>query len=321
MSVAGTGSPRAGIRREGTRAGAGDGLDEGGAVGAGPALSPEAERLAPRAPRDPGGAHGPDGMAAEAALIALQAVDPSALDRAAWRALLEPFAAHPDGGTRLRALGLLHHIDPRPTDVETWIAEVRRTDRNGAERAVQGLVAAADGIVEGAVADAVLHTLRDGTDLPRAFVVRGVANGKFVRLDPRLLDRMLAIARGVPPSDYQCYYFFHFVAPRLEPRPPAVVDLALKIVETPGGLGGPGFVTTLSGGIEGPTRVHVLERMWTVAELGQDRPATLRALEILKALAGRDDAARLERIADDANRPPDVRAVARRAADVASSRE
>lgn len=94
-----------------------------------------------------------------------------------------------------------------------------------------------------------------------------------------------------------------------------------RIVETPGGLGGPAFVTTLSGGLDDGARLHVVGRMWPLAESGLDPSAAARAVEVLKAHVGRRDAARLERIANDPGRPSEVREAARRAADVASSRD
>jgi hypothetical protein len=107
-------------------------------------------------------------------------------------------------------------------------------DAHAALTDARGLVVAADGIVEGPVADAILHLLRDRTNISRCFVVRGVAYGKPKRLDPRVVERMVEIARVTPFDDPDCGYFFYFLVPHLDPRPSVVVDLALEKLETTG---------------------------------------------------------------------------------------
>lgn len=259
---------------------------------------------------------GQSGVAAEAVLIALEGIDVSALDRATWRGILEPYARSPNFAIRRGAAVALHRIDPRPDDVERALAELRSAARFEAERSVETLVLMADGVVEGAVADAVLHVLRDGTDIPRCFVMRGVASGKLRVLDPRVVARMVEIAGGVPPQDYDSFYFLYFVAPRLEPRPDAVVELAMRVLTTPGPGSHRALVLALSGGLEGPARSRVLARLLSLVESSPDGYVARRALEVVKALGGRDEAAAVDRVAEDSTRPGDLREAAKAVADI-----
>ena len=257
---------------------------------------------------------------AHAALIALQDADVSALDRAAWRALVEPYAELEDAYIRWTARKVLRRFDPRPSELEAWVAEVMGSTRNDAETNVAGLVAAADGIVEGIVADAVLHLLRDGTDITKAFVVRGVFYGDFKRLEPRVVDRMVAVARAAGIDSYDASYFFVFIGRRLDPRPSNVVDAALDFLPDPGAGGDDGIVLTLTGGMDAPTKARVTSRMLEVAE-GSDPFASERALRVLGAVATRAELPRIESIAADSTRSGLVRGVAARTAKTVAARQ
>ena len=267
---------------------------------------------------------GQDVVAAQAALIALEnKIDVSALDRTAWRTILEPYERHPDFEVRCGAGALLHRIDPRPDDVERAIAAVRSAGRSEAARAVATLVLMADGVVEGPVADAFLHVLRDGTEVAPSSVMEGLAfppHGKFRRLDPRVVDRMIDIAGGLPPSAPDCASFLEYVAPHLEPRPEGVIDLALRVLETPGAQQDFKVVRGLSSGLEGPARTRTVARLLSLAASSPDTFVARRAIEVLKGLGSRPERAALARIADDEKRPPEVREAAQRAADVLALR-
>lgn len=150
-------------------------------------------------------------------------------DRAAWRAAILPHTKSADGATQAAALVALAYVQPDESDLALWPEAAKRADRSTAEGMAHAIVRTAEGVLQGDAADAVLHLLRDGTDIRKAFVVRGLQSVK--QWDPVVEARLVEIVGAAPASSYDSSYFFHFITPRMDPKSDAIVDLMLAKIE------------------------------------------------------------------------------------------
>lgn len=150
-------------------------------------------------------------------------------DRADFRQGILPHARSKDPEIRRAALEALAWVQPEPEDLAPWLAEAKLADRNNAEATAMALARVSAGVIRGETADAVLHLLRDGTKIKKAFVIRGLQSAKEwgASVEQRLID----IVRSVPAHDYDSAYYFHFITPRLDPKSDAVIDLMLERIE------------------------------------------------------------------------------------------
>jgi hypothetical protein len=260
---------------------------------------------------------GTDAGAARAAMIAVQRLGPGTLPADDWRPRIEPWTRSADSAVRRAALSALKTVGSRAEDVDPWIREVESADRSSAEESVFGLVAAADGVVEGRVADAVLAVLADGRDVKRAFVMRGLQ--QFKSMDARLVDRLVEIVRSVPPQDYDSGYFFHFLAPRFDPKPEPVVDVALEAAAKPG-TEVQTVLRAFSRGLSADQKAKVVARLLDLVEGGVDAWVRVFALQTVAPLATRRDEARLRALASNPQADERTRAAAATAASAAATR-
>ena len=150
-------------------------------------------------------------------------------DRADWRKGILPHAKSKEPDVRLAALMALAWVQPEPADLALWSDAVRDADRNNAEQVAYAIVNTAGGVLRGAAADSVLHLLREGTNIKKAFVIRGLQQVK--EWDPAVEARLIGIVRAAPAHDYDSGYYFHFITSRLDPKSDAVLDLMLEKVE------------------------------------------------------------------------------------------
>jgi len=150
-------------------------------------------------------------------------------DRADWRKGILPHVKSEDAATRQAALIALAWVQPEASDLAWWADAAKGADRNNAEELARAIVKTADGVLRGAAADAVLELLRDGTDIKKAFVIRGLQGVK--EWDPAAETRLIEIVRAAPAHDYDSAYYFHFITSRLDPKSDAVVDLMLEKIE------------------------------------------------------------------------------------------
>ena len=238
-------------------------------------------------------------------------------DRAEWRALIHPHLASKDPILRRAAMEALLVVKTDRADLEYWIEATLTADRQNAERTAEALVLLADGRVEGAVAEAILHLLRSGTDIKPAFVIRGLSDATV--LEPRVEARLIEIVRQAEPGDYDSHYFFHFVARSLAPKSDVVVDLILDRAGT-----GRGQVDTilagLAKGLDEGQRARAAERVMGFAENAGADGARRAVLKSLQAIAGPAQVARLEAMAADAELSTAVRNLAHTAAVTAARR-
>jgi hypothetical protein len=216
------------------------------------------------------------------------------LDLADARSRILPHTRSDDPAVRRTARDVLASVAPSRDDVAMWLDEARSADRNTAESTARGLVAVAEGLVEGEVADAVLHLLRDGTEIKKAFVMRGLQQAK--RFDGRVEARLLEIVRAAPARDYDSAYFFHFLTPRWAPKSDAVVDLLLERTAS-----GTGEVETIvrgfGAGLSESQRARVAAALATYFPNAVALHARLGVAQGLALVASREQVALLESFA------------------------
>lgn len=244
-----------------------------------------------------------------AALRAVRWVGSNDYDHAEYRTAIEPHASSEDPDIRRAAREALAVVQPLTSDLAMWIEEAQRADRSNAETTTEFLVRVAEGRIEDEVADAVLHLLRDGTDIKKAFVIRGLAEATV--FDPRVEARLIEIVRSVEPHDYDSGYFFHFLAPRLDPKSDAVVDLILDRV----GKGQYDISTPLRGlrkGLSETQRAYAAERLLGFAENAGTTTTRRAILDGLRYIAGPAEVPRLQVLAEDPDADNATRGAARR---------
>ena len=232
-----------------------------------------------------------------AALRAVRWMGGVELDRVDFRRGIEPHAASTEPTIRRAALEALAFMDPQPADIGLWLAEAQAADRSSAEVTAQAITKVAGGRIEGAAAEAVLLLLRDGTDIKRAMVMRGLQQA--TSFDPRVEARLLAIVRAAPTGDYDRHYFFHFLAPRMDPKSDAVVDLLLDAAAD-GAHNQVGTVLrALRVGLSDPQRRRVADTLLAYAENAETAYLLGALIEALRAVAGPEHVERLEALGRD----------------------
>lgn len=252
-----------------------------------------------------------------AALRAVRWVGSNDYDHAEYRAAILPHASSEDPDVRRAAREALAVVQPETGDLAWWLEEAQTADRNNAETTTEFLVRVAEGRVEGEVADAVLHLLREGTDIKKAFVMRGLQQSKD--FDPRVEARLVEIVRAVEPHDYDSGYFFHFLAPRMDPKSDAVVDLILdRVGQGKGDLGTP--LRGLRKGLDERQRAYAADRLVGFAESAGTTYTRQAILDGLRYVAGQEQIARLQVLADDPDADDATRGAARRAIQAAERR-
>lgn len=169
---------------------------------------------------------GTEPTATLAALRAARWLQGGEYDRVDFRSMILRHATSQDAAVRWAARSALIHVDPDPSDLAWWVEEAKSANRQNAEEVAAGLTTLSRGVIRGDVADAYLQLLRDGTNIKRAFVMRGLREAN--EFDPDVVARLVEIVRSAPDSDYDSSYFFHFVASRMDPKPDVVLDLALE---------------------------------------------------------------------------------------------
>ena len=216
------------------------------------------------------------------------------------------------------ALEAASTVDPQDEDVDRWITLAVSEDASQTgELTAEFLLRAAKGRVEGAVADAVLHLLRPGASTKAAFVMRGLQS--FRVLDGRVQARLLQIATEAKPADDDAHYYFHFLAPRIEPKSDELVDLVLERIAAGDG-GASTMLRSLRRGLSAEQRARVSSQLvdHVLVEGHDGRRAELLHALVEFALPG--EAARLDELAarEELNEP--TRQLVRKAADAARAR-
>ena len=92
-------------------------------------------------------------------------------DRADFRRGVLPHAKSEDPEVRRAALIALAWVQPDKADLALWADTVKSADRSSAEEIAQALVRTSDGVIRGGTADAVLHLLRDGTQIRKPTII------------------------------------------------------------------------------------------------------------------------------------------------------
>ena len=257
-----------------------------------------------------GGLDAADPVEVLASLRAVRWLGSNDYDHAEYRAAILTYARSEDPDVRRAAREALAVVQPMTSDLDWWLEEARTADRSNAESTAGFLVRVAEGRVEGKVADAVLHLLREGTDIRKAFVMRGLQQATV--FDPAVEARLVEIVRSVDPQDYDSHYFFHFLAPRLDPKSDAVVELILDRV----GQGKGDLATPLRGlrkGLSERQRAHAAQRLLGFAENAGTTYTRRAVLEGFRHVGGPEDVARLQALADDPDADDATRAAAQRA--------
>ncbi len=230
-----------------------------------------------------------------AGLITVRWVEPPEAERAALRRQLEAHFDHRDPLIARAALEAATVIKPKPGDVERWLVVARGAlPRGEAETVAQLLVKAAEGQVTGAVAEAILHLLRDRTSIKKAFVMRGIQ--RFKVLDPRVESRLLDIVQSVDPQDYDSAYFFHFLAARIDPKSDRLVDLILdRAADGKGDIAS--LMRMLRRGISERQRMRAAEQVLGYAMTAMNPSARLGLLRGMSVLADASHIEDLEKLA------------------------
>jgi len=230
-----------------------------------------------------------------AALTTARWMDPARVDRGALRAQIDRYLDHESPAIARAALEAGTVIQPRAGDEARWIA-VALADAPGSrgETTMQMLVQAADGRVEGRVAEAALHLLRTGGQHKQAFLMRGLQG--FKTLSPELVTRMIDIAGAAAPTDYDSHYFFHFIAPRIDPKGDRLVDLTLELL-----AGGKSQASTLlrslRRGLSEGQKQRAAERLLTIAEGSTSDHLVGTLLQGVGELGNENQVGRLEALA------------------------
>ncbi|MDJ0522476.1 MAG: hypothetical protein QNJ90_10450 [Planctomycetota bacterium] len=195
-------------------------------------------------------------------------------DRDDWRAAILPHVQSEDRMTRTAALIALAYVKPEASDINHWPDVAKDSDRNNAEEMAHAITRTADGILRDEAATAVLHLLRPGTNIKKAFVIRGLQSVK--EWDPAVEARLVEIVGKAPAHDYDSGYFFHFVTPRMDPKSDAILELMLKKIEA-----GRSSIQTLSRGfrkgLDERQKSHAADKLLDYAE-NADNAYTVRWL-------------------------------------------
>lgn len=198
------------------------------------------------------------------------------------------------------AIAAASNVDPKREDVVPLARLIAdgHLDEDGEEAAAL-LVRTSEGRIEGLAADAVLNLLRAGAQTKPAFVMRGLR--AYRSLAPTVRTRLLDIVATAEPHDYDSHYFFHFLAPRLEPKSDRLVALALERIGQPGGTDTIELIRSLQRGTSAAQRLEIAHTLVEAAHeatnpgffrqllLGIRMYGDDRHIAQLQALTGRDD--------------------------------
>lgn len=242
-----------------------------------------------------------------AALTTARWMDPARVDRGALRAQIDRYLDHESPAIARAALEAGTVIKPRAGDEARWIAAaLADVPGSRGETTIQMLVQAADGRVEGRVAEAALHMLRTGGSQKQAFLMRGLQG--FKTLSPELVTRMIDIAGAAAPTDYDSHYFFHFIAPRIDPKSDRLVDLTLELLAG-GKAESSTLLRSLRRGLSDPQKQRAAERLLTIAEGSTRDHEVGTLLQGVGELGNENQVGRLEALArrDDLSKPTQTR--------------
>ena len=197
------------------------------------------------------------------------------------------------------------------------IEDAKTADRSEAETTAECLTTLSRGVIEGDTAEAVLLLLRDGTEIKKAFVMRGLQLAKSFA--PAVEARLVEIVRSVEPQDYDSHYFFYFLASRWAPKSDAVVDVMLDTAGTGKGQID-AIVRGFATGLTDAQRDRAASKLLDFVENAGSPYARQALLETLAKIAGASHVARLEAIAANPNADADTKKLAATAAKAAGSR-
>jgi hypothetical protein len=209
--------------------------------------------------------------------------------------------------------------EPQDADpaVQACLEEVRTAHKGNVQQVTEDLVRAASGNVTGEVADAVLHLLSGQGGIKRCFVMRAMAQGGALEIDPRVVTRCLEIAREVPATDYDCAYFFSWLAPLIDPKSDDLVDFTLDRAMTRTHANHE-YLDTLRVGLTDTQLERCANRVIDGVEATEDKRIRVSLLTALLWLARKEHASRLEAMAADDAYEEQAQTLAKQAADNAN---